>query len=249
VDAYDTYLRARGALLARGEEENERARSLFRQAIWKDPAFSHAYGGLALVHAADYRNQWTQDGDAALDRALELALTSLEMEPSLPEAHWVLAYVYAQRKRHEEAIGHLDEALKLAPSFADAYALKGGVKTYLGEPGASVPLLREAMRLNPGASHLYYLLLGCAHFFLGDLEQASINLREAISRNPASLEAHVYLAAVLEEGEDRDAAQWEAEEIRAIEPKFSTATWLRTYPMVAADQTDRLELVLSGLGL
>ena len=92
---------------------------------------------------------------------------------------------------------HLDDALALAPSFADALALQAGINTYIGQPAASVPLLRRAMRLNPGAGYLYFLLLGRAYFFLDDSEQALINLREAIARNPTSLEAHIYQAAAL----------------------------------------------------
>ena len=55
--------------------ENETAREMFRRAIALDAAFARAYAGLALTYAADYRNQWTGDGAAALDRAFELART------------------------------------------------------------------------------------------------------------------------------------------------------------------------------
>lgn len=38
-----------------------------------DSTFARAYAGLALSYAADYRNQWTGDGDAALQRAADMA--------------------------------------------------------------------------------------------------------------------------------------------------------------------------------
>ena len=85
--------------------------------------------------------------------------------------------------------------------------------------------------------------------FLDDFEQALINLREAISRNPANLEARVYLAATLESSGDRDGAQWEAEEIRSIQPDFSTQAWLETYPMTDPRQAEQLEAILARLDL
>lgn len=249
VEAYDLFLRAREALLVRRYQDNGHARDLLHRAIEADPAFARAYGGLALTYAADYRNQWTQDREGSLSRALEMAETAVQIDPNLPEAHWVMAYVSAQRRYHDEALDHLDRALSLAPAFGDALALKGGVKTYIGDPLASINLLRGAMRLNPAAGYLYFLLLGRAYFFLDDPEQALINLREAAARNPANLETRVYLAATLERIGDRSAARWEAEEISAIEPDFSTTKWLETYPMTDSSQAERLASILARLGL
>jgi len=107
------------------------------------------------------------------------------------------------------------------PSIADAYAFMGAVHCYAGRPEKSLPLLRYAMRLNPDAGSLYYLAVGFAYFFLDDLDQALINLREAIARNPAELETRVYPAAVYTALGDQDAAAWEVDEIRALQPGFS----------------------------
>ena len=78
------------------------------------------------MHAADCRNQWTEDENTALEHAVELARTGVEIALGLPDAHWVLGYVYAQRRRHDEAIWHLDQALAVSPTYADAYPPKAG---------------------------------------------------------------------------------------------------------------------------
>jgi hypothetical protein len=90
--------------------------------------------------------------------------------------------------------------------------------------------------------------LGRTYFFLGDAEQARVNLREALERNPANLEARVYLAATLSRAADPDAA-WEAEEIRSLQPGFEIRRWLDTYPMTDAGQTAQLVAALDALGL
>ncbi|MEP7063349.1 MAG: winged helix-turn-helix domain-containing protein [Betaproteobacteria bacterium] len=247
LEAYEYFQRGQSSLLVRERADNETAREMFSRAIALDPAFARAYAGVALTYAADYRNRWTGDGNAALDRAFEMARTAYQMDPDGAETYWVLAFVNVERRQHDDALQYLATAVRLFPSFADGYALMGGVYTYIGRPAETVPLLRTALRLDPQAGYLYFLLLGRAYFFLGDLEQAGINLRYALARNPASLEAHVYMAALHVAAGDKSAAAWEAEEIRALQPDFSAREWLETYPMTDTAQKQKLVQALGAL--
>ena len=248
LDAYQYFQRGQSALLVRQRAENETAREMFQRAIALDATFARAYAGLALTYAADYRNQWTGNGAAALDRAFELARTAHQMSPDIRETYWVLAFVHMERRQHEQALQYLETAVRLYPSFADGYALMGGIYTYVGRPADTVPLLRTAMRLDPQAGYLYFLLLGRAYLFLGDLEQARVNLERALSRNPENLEANVYLAALLVMAGDKAAAAWKAEEIRTLQPDFSSRAWLETYPMTDVAQKTKLVRALGELG-
>jgi DNA-binding winged helix-turn-helix (wHTH) protein/TolB-like protein len=248
LEAYELFQRGEAALLVRQRAENETAREMFRRAIALDAAFARAYAALALTYAADYRNQWTSDGAAALDRASELARTAYQINPDIPETYWVLAFVHLERRQHEQALQYLETAVRLYPSFADGFALMGGVNTYVGRPAETVRLLRIAMRLNPQGSYLYFLLLGRAYLFLGDPEQARVNLEEALLRNPVNLETHVYMAALdVTVGEKANAA-WEAEQIRMLQPGFSSRGWLDTDPMTDVGQKTQLGHALSELG-
>jgi DNA-binding winged helix-turn-helix (wHTH) protein/TolB-like protein/cytochrome c-type biogenesis protein CcmH/NrfG len=247
VAAYEHFLRGQAAVLARRREQNDLARTWYWKAIELDPAFSRAYAGLAMTYALAYQLGW--DDDTALGRAVELAATAEQMSPTLPDAHWVLGFVETQRRRHADAIRHLQRALQLNPSYADAYALMGGIRTYTGQPAEGVSLLRTALRLNPDAGSLYFLLLGRALYFLGDHEQARVNLEQALARNPDNVESRVYLAVVLGHLGDREGAAWQADEIRVVEPNFSANRWLATYPMTDQRQKERLAQALLPLGL
>jgi tetratricopeptide (TPR) repeat protein len=185
----------------------------------------------------------------ALDRALELAESARLIDPEIAEVHWALGFVHAQSRRHDEAIASLQRAIQLNPSFADAYALIGGIHTYRGEPAKSIPLLRTAMRLHPDGGHLYFLLLGRAYLFDNDLEQALINLRAALARNPTDVESHLYLAAALVATGDESAARWEADEIRTLEPQFSLSSWLESYPLSSAPHREKLRALVARAGL
>lgn len=245
LEAYDRFLRAQAAFLARTAEGNAQARELYREAIAIDPAFARAYAGLAMTHALENRLPGGAAAEPSFARAFELARTAASIDPDIPQVYWAIAFVHAQGRRHDEAIASLERAIELDPSYADAYALLGGIRTYIGEPGKSVPLLRTAMRLHPDGGYLYLLLLGRAYFFQGDLEQALINLRAAAERNPADIETRVFLAAAALAANDVPAARWEANELRAIDPSFSVARWMEAYPMTHAAQRQRLEAILT----
>ena len=249
LEAYRTFQRGQAALLVRRKAENETARELFRRAIALDATFARAYAALALTYAADYRNHWTLDGNAALERAFELARSAHQMNPDIRETYFVLAFVHLERREHTQVLRYLETAVQLYPSYADAYAFMGGVKTYMGQPAEAVPLVRTAMRLNPEAGYLYFLILGRAYLALGDLEQARVNLQHALQRNPEDLETNIYMAVLHLAAGDKGAAAWKADEIRVLQPGFSSRRWLETHPLTDPSQKRKLAQALGELGL
>ena len=240
TEAYACFLQAQALFLARRPEENEQARLFYQKALDLDPQFARAYAGLAMTYAMDYRYQTSAESSATLGRALELAQTARTIDPDIPEVYWALGFIHAQSRRYGQAIESLQKAIELNRSYADAYALLGGIYTYVGQPARSIPLLRTALLLNPDGGYLYFLLLGRAYLFENDVEQALINLREALRRNEDDVEAHVYLAAALVADGNRSAAEWQADEIRARDADFSMRNWLRTYPLTSERYKQRL---------
>jgi len=250
LDAYDAFLRGQSAFLVRRSADNEEARAWYRKAIELDPRFARAYASLAMTYAMDYRlGDARPDESRALRRAFELAQTAREIDPDIPEVHWALAFVHAQSRRFGDAQAELARAIGLDPSYADAYALLGGIRTYVGHPEETIALLRTALRLNPDGGYLYYLVLGRAYLFIGDVEQALINLRQAALRNPVDVETHVFLTAAFVASGNPDAARWQADELRALQPHFSGRAWLETYPMTDIAQRRRLVDWLAEAGL
>ena len=247
--AYDYFLRGQALFLVRRTQDNQEARALFGKALELDPRFARAYAALAMTYAMDYRYQSSAEASAPLARARELAETARQIDPGIPEVHWALGFVQAQSRRHDEALKSLQKAVELNPSYADAYALMGGINTYLGQPAKSIPLLRTALRLNPDGGHLYYLLMGRAYLFENDVEQALFNLRQAHARNPDNLECRLFLTAALVAQGEHAEAEWEAEQIRTLERGFSAPAWLGTYPLTSASHQKKLLSLLAKAGL
>ena len=249
TEAYDYFLRGQALFLVRRTSDNQQARALFAKALEIDPKFARAYAALAMTYAMDYRYQGSPAASAPLERARSLALTAEGIDPGIPEVHWALGFVQAQGRHHEQALQHLQKAIELNRSYADAYAFMGGIQTYLGQPAKSIALLRTAQHLNPDGGQLYFLLLGRAYLFEHDVEQALLNLRQAHVRNPENLETRLFLAAALVARGELDEAQWEAEQIRTLEPGFSVASWLATYPLRSAPHQQELARLLARAGL
>lgn len=248
LEAYEYFLQGQAALQMRSRDQIGVGRDLMWRAVRADPAFARAYAGLAISHALEFREGWASDEAAALGRALELAATAAQMNPTLPEAHWVLGYVQTQRKQHSTALQHMNDALRLNPSFADAYAMSAGIHTYVGKPGETIALIRTAQRLNPDGGSLYSMVIGRAYYFLGDHEQARLNLDYALQRNPENVEVRLYLAAALRELGESDAAAWQVQEIFAMQPGFNMDRWLANHPITDPGFRQRLAQALQALG-
>src|SRR5205807_3650941 len=91
-EAYQLYLKGRFYWNKRNKDGLRQAINYFDQAIEKDPGYGLAYAGLASTYAVspDYYVTTAQD---ALPKATAAAKRALELDPTLAEAHAVLALV------------------------------------------------------------------------------------------------------------------------------------------------------------
>lgn len=107
-----------------------------------------------------------------------------------------LAAAYIRGGRIADAIAQLDEALRLAPSLAEARYNLGRVLESQGRIGDATLHLREAARLAP-ENALVRLALADVLQAAGDLDEAVVHLRRAIALNPQAADAHNNLGVAL----------------------------------------------------
>ncbi|MDA8256643.1 MAG: winged helix-turn-helix domain-containing protein [Betaproteobacteria bacterium] len=247
--AYETYLQAREAFLIRTAQDNARARDLFKAAVEHDPQFAQAYAGIGLTHIEDFRLWKDERRDESLASAARMAETAYQINPDSREAHWLRSYLALYESKYGEAAAYLRKALAIDGSYADAYALMAWIHIFEGNPARAVLMMRTAMRLNPGAGHIYFAHIGTAYYLQGDQEQALINLNEAKARNLADLSTHVWLGLALVAAGKSDESLWEADEVRMLRPAFSGKAWLARMPIKEAGHRDRIEAGLKTLNL
>lgn len=165
LTAHDLYLRALPDCYSCDAGGLLRALNLLEQAITRDPGF-----GPALATAAGCRqflgiSGWVDDPVTNRLKAVELARQALQADAHAPvilaEAARVLAHFTEEL---DSAIGMIERALDLNPSYARGWYWNGWVRLFAGQPDIAIEHFRNAVRLNP--RHRPYLTgIGAAHFF------------------------------------------------------------------------------------
>lgn len=175
-----------------------KARSLFEQALAVEPDSVSALCGLANAHLAEVRSLHSTDSKgqaAAAARAIERALI---LAPDSPQAHYSLGHLLYVRGDLEGALREYQLAVDANPSDSYAHMRIGITKLYMGRL-EDVPVhMAVAQRLNPlegtviGTTNFG---LGVAAFMLGNEDAAYERFRQAVTANPNSVQAWVWLSA------------------------------------------------------
>lgn len=214
VEAYDEFLRGWQLFWNLSKDSNRQARAHFQKAIALDPAFARAYANLALTYGYDYTNGWTQDTEYAIAQARRYAQKGVELDPRLPQVHWVMSLIHVYSREYQAAIEAAQLTLQQDPNYADGYGVLANALNYAGKPGQALEVMEKAMRLDPHYPHIYLTIRGEIHFNLRDYAAAIEDLEAALTRNPETQEARLWLAAAYAHAGRIDDADWQLEHIR-----------------------------------
>jgi len=251
IEAHDLFLKARELLQAPNlnREKYQQAKALLERAIELDPNYALAYTGLAIAAVFDYHNRWTENADAALTLASNLAIKAVKLDPNEPFAHYVASIPAVHLKEYARAQAAVDSALALNPNFAPALNGRGVQAIYAGQPQSAIPDIERAMRLDPGFSQQYLHFLGLAHFMLGHYETAATMFRERILLVPETDMTRSALASTLGHlGEIEEARQvWS--ELKQINPKYSYFEHIGRLPFANPADAERMTEGLARAGL
>jgi len=219
-EAYDALLHG-WALFRRGTKEtNNQARRMFEHALELDPTYAEAYAAKGMTYWQAWWSQWHPDPQN-LDSALALALKAKNLDDSSPLVHWLLAYVYVQKRQHEQAVAEAERLIALFPNSAWGYAALSLMLNFVGRPEEAVGWLEKAMRLDPHYPVLYLWTLGQAYRLMGRYKEAIAFQQRVLKVDPNYLPAHVHLASIYGELSLEKEAQAEVTEIFRLSPHFS----------------------------
>jgi TolB-like protein/DNA-binding winged helix-turn-helix (wHTH) protein len=241
IEAYNAFLLARASYGRHTREGSEQARQYLETALAIDPEFARAYDLMALTYVDDFRYSWNTAEVDPVKAAEQAALRAITLDDRIPQAHWVLGYIdLFGLKKHDEAIEQGMKAIKLDPNLADGHTLLAVTYLYMGQPQMTLRYVAEAMRLNPHYPSQYPAVMGYAHYFLGNREEAEKYLKRAIEMNPGRLPPNIYLIANQSARGDMDDATWNMENLRFLDQSFNVDTWAERQPFASKELRDRV---------
>jgi adenylate cyclase len=246
LEAYDYFLQGMFYVDKHDKNDNLRAREMFEKAIQLDPGYARALAKNSWTYDAEYFNGWTDTPEATLAKALEVAQRAIVADPNEPWAHWAVAAAYLMRKDHNRAIAEYRKAYELSPNDASNVIEYGWGLANAGRADEAIPLILEAMRLNPYHPDFYFSVLADAYLvarrhddMVATLEKVS-QPYSAFYRRLAVGYAHVGRT---------DEARAALAKYRELEPQASIATVAEDLPFKRQEDLDHFLEGLRKAGL
>jgi tetratricopeptide (TPR) repeat protein len=156
LTAYDLYLRGQALYELLHEKDNEKAITLFRQALEADPKFALGYVGLANAYIE--RANRFEAGNFWLDSAIDLCRKAIDLDPTQVRGYVVLARALTSKFLRKEAEEPIRKALELAPN--DEYANIQASKQFIDTDRFVdwYAAVRKCHALNPNRTYEPYTL-------------------------------------------------------------------------------------------
>jgi TolB-like protein/tetratricopeptide (TPR) repeat protein/DNA-binding winged helix-turn-helix (wHTH) protein len=122
----------------------------FKHAIAIRPAYAMAYAGLADAYITLGNPVWGgHSPKETLFDAKEAATKAIELDPSLPEAHFSLAQTLEYEWNWSEAEKEFKRALELNPNYADAHLEYGRFLQAIGRNDEAMTEMNNATEVDP----------------------------------------------------------------------------------------------------
>ena len=141
------------------KEANAQARQMFEKAIALDPQYAEAYAWLGWTYWLEWVFRWSADPQT-LERALALAQQALALDDSLPIAHSLLSYVYAQKQQYDQAIAEGNGRSPSIPTMLTAMHVQAEVLNFAGRPEEALRVDGAGDAAQPPLSALVLIRIG-----------------------------------------------------------------------------------------
>jgi TolB-like protein/DNA-binding winged helix-turn-helix (wHTH) protein len=233
-ESYDLYLKGQYFFNKRTQPDLEEAVRYFQRATDKDPKYARAYAGLAACYALlpDYSGQPDSDFIA---NARAAALKALDIDPTLPEAHTVLALIVQNHDWDwQTAEREYRRAIELNPNYATAHHWYAEHLMWRARFDEALVESERARQLDP-LSLIIAADNGAILYFSRQNDRAIEKWRSVSAMDPDFLRAHLIVGAYVEQGKFAEALA-DNERLRAKNPAQSYWAW-RAYIYGRAGQT------------
>jgi eukaryotic-like serine/threonine-protein kinase len=183
ADAYRLYLKGRHHWNRWTKEGFYKAIEYFQQAVEKDPAYGLAYTGLADSYVLLGWNSYLPPNEA-FPKGKVAALTALQLDPDLAEAHTPLAaLLWLHDWKWEEARKEFKRSLELQPTYPTANHWYAEYLMTMGRQGEAGERMKKGQESDP-LSLIINVAAGWEFYFDRRYDEALEQLRRAAELDP-----------------------------------------------------------------
>jgi tetratricopeptide (TPR) repeat protein len=179
-----------------GLGELEKAETVFKLALQKQPSLIDAVLGLCLVYVVN---------DETSSQAIPYCRNALDLDPHSSSANYLLASAYIELNRSEEAMPYIERALAGSPNVARIYLAKGYAEFKLNNLSEAFESFTRAAALAPRMPAAYEGK-GAVSYRRGKFKEAMSSFQHAVELNPDSLNARFSLGLSCLAQRQRDCA-------------------------------------------
>lgn len=154
------------------EDDNAKARELFKKAIDIDPEYAWAWAMLGNTYFIDTRYGWHGLREDSYKKSLECAEKALEIDETIPDSQALVGVLKVWQKKYDEAIAAAESAIAFGPSDAESHAELGMLYRYVGRFKDSIRMTEKAIRLHPYYPDWYLYNFEYSYYYLGQYEKA-----------------------------------------------------------------------------
>ncbi len=183
AEAYRLYLQGRHHWNRWTEESFYKALGHFQQAVDKDSSYALAYAGLADSYVLLGWNSYLPPKDA-FPKGKAAAMTALQLDPGLGEAHTSLAAVlWLYDWRWPEAHAEFKRSLQLSPAYPTANHWHAEYVMTMGRQVEAIAKMKNSQELDP-LSLIINVAIGWASYMARRYDEAIEQLRRTAELDP-----------------------------------------------------------------
>jgi serine/threonine protein kinase len=183
TEAYQFYLKGRHHWKRWTEEGFYKAIGYFQQAVEKDPSYALAYVGIAESYVLLGWNSFLPPKDA-FPQGKAAAMTALQLDPDLGEAHTPLAAaLWLHDWQWPEAQREFKRSLELNPTYPTANHWYAEYMLMMGRHAEAIARMKNSQDLDP-LSLIINVAIGWAYYMARRYDEALEQLLRTVELDP-----------------------------------------------------------------
>ncbi|WFU80266.1 adenylate/guanylate cyclase domain-containing protein [Bradyrhizobium sp. CIAT3101] len=198
ITAWDRFLKGLSHYYRHTKEDMGIAVALFREAIALDPKLSIAHAYLATIQIQSIQFGWVKGTREMWTEAMQLAETSVRLDPRSSFAFSILSWAHAMEGHDEAAMDAAKRAVALNPYDMGARGVLGICHFVIGEHRQAIELFSMAAQRDNGDPRYQWAALNAfSHYLLRQYDATLSWAREQLYINPNHMQALAIRAAAL----------------------------------------------------